>query len=261
MNTKNNIKQIDFLDIDIFKQIHTQTSPGERRSLLAIQRTTARKHDKFSYLEIGSYLGGTIQPYFLDDRCYYIYSIDPRPVKVVDDRSQGYIDYDNNSSQRMLDLLKNMSTNNINKIECIELNSSDIDPTQIVHRPEIVFIDGEHTDEAALADFFFCEKVISDTGTIIFHDFSIIYQAVIDACKYLNEKGRNYTAFKLEEEIFAIFFDKTKVESDKYLNKLHKKNAYFLRLNLISFYIKRKLPKPIKKIIRPIYRFILKIVS
>lgn len=73
-------QQIDSLNVAIFEAIPSQTSTADKRSLLAIHRTTAQKHNEFSYLEIGSHLGGSIQPYLLDDRCIKVYSIDPGPV-------------------------------------------------------------------------------------------------------------------------------------------------------------------------------------
>lgn len=61
--------RINNLDISLFNQIQSQTSKDDRLSLLAIQRATAKKHGYYSYLEIGSHLGGTIQPYLLDTLC------------------------------------------------------------------------------------------------------------------------------------------------------------------------------------------------
>jgi len=226
--------QIDSLDIAIFKAIPSQTSEGDKKSLLAIHRATARKHQEFNYLEIGSHLGGSIQPYLFDERCKKIYSIDPRPTQQPDDRSPGYVAYyDDNSSERMLALLKEIGHGDITKIVCIDLDASVIDPRRIEDPPEITFIDGEHTKTAALSDFRFCEQVISSSGTIVFHDFGIIYPAIFDACRYLKRKHRKFVPLKLEGEVFAIFLDAETIHQDPYLTSLYKKNRYFLsRLKL-----------------------------
>lgn len=73
------IERINKLDLSLYNSILSSTSTGCKRSLLAVQRVTAKKHKKYAYLEIGSHLGGTIQPHLVDDRCRRIYSIDPRP--------------------------------------------------------------------------------------------------------------------------------------------------------------------------------------
>jgi hypothetical protein len=47
------------LDPDLFAAIPTQTSPEDRRSFLILQRAV-RRGGPYSYLEIGSHVGGTI---------------------------------------------------------------------------------------------------------------------------------------------------------------------------------------------------------
>jgi hypothetical protein len=85
------IQRIEELSVDLFDGIPSQTSLADRRSLLAVQRATARRHPEYAYLEIGSHLGGSIQPYLLDPRCSAISSIDPRPSEQPDDRSPGFV--------------------------------------------------------------------------------------------------------------------------------------------------------------------------
>ena len=80
---------IENLDITIFDKIPSQTSEIDRRCLLAIQRHIRNNRDFYNYLEIGSHLGGSIQPHLLDHKCKHILSIDPRPTKQADDRCGG----------------------------------------------------------------------------------------------------------------------------------------------------------------------------
>jgi hypothetical protein len=222
-------QQIDSLNVAIFEAIPSQTSTADKRSLLAIHRTTGQKHKEFSYLEIGSHLGGSIQPYLLDDRCIKVYSIDPRPREQPDDRSPGCVaHYDGNSSERMIFLLKSIGDGDIDKIECIESDASEVDPARILNAPEILLIDGEHTKRAVLSDFRFCAKVASQSGTIAFHDFFIIYPAIVDIFEQLDRERRSYVPLKLEDNVFAIFFDQDKIRMDPYLESLHKKNRDFL---------------------------------
>ena len=235
--------RIDALDISLFESIASQTSSGDRRSLLALQRTVARSRGSYSYLEIGSHLGGSIQPHLVDDRCRKIYSIDPRPQFQPDDRKPGYVaQYVDNSSERMLALLRGIGHGDLGKIETIEADASAVPPARIADTPEIAFIDGEHTYAASLSDFRFCMQVVSPTGIVVFHDFDIIFPAVAEACRILEGQGRSHLPLKLEGGVFAIFLDPQLVHSDPYLAGLYAKNRRALPVYMMRARLRRILP-------------------
>ena len=94
-------KMIDAIDTGLFAMIPSQTTDEDRRTLLSIQRFI-RKNGEYAYLEIGSHLGGTIQPHYLDPRCSLIYSIDKRPPFQPDERGRNF-DYPDNSTEKMLE--------------------------------------------------------------------------------------------------------------------------------------------------------------
>jgi hypothetical protein len=76
-------------DVTLFDHIAlTQSEPDDRKALLAIHDAVARR-GPFTYLEIGSYLGGSLQAVVADPRCKHIISIDPRPEAPPDERG-GY---------------------------------------------------------------------------------------------------------------------------------------------------------------------------
>lgn len=244
-------QRIDSLDVSLFEAITSQTSEGDRRSLLAIQRTTARNHGQFNYLEIGSHLGGTIQPYLLDDRCKKIYSIDPRPSSQPDDRASGYIAYyPENSAERMIEHLKGIGYGDIEKIHCIDLDASQVAPGQIPEVPEVLFIDGEHTRSAVISDFGFCQRVASKTATIVFHDTDIVDAAIEEVCERLKRENRKHTPLKLEGTVFAIFFDHRKVRTDPYLNSIYQEQLSRKRWSWLKAPLKRLLPEPTRRAIR-----------
>ena len=229
---KSTIEQVEALDLSLFEKISSETSIEDRRSLLAVQRATTRRHERYEYLEIGSHLGGSIQPHLVDSRCSKIFSIDPRPLQQPDDRSEvGVCNYENNSTERMLELLRVIAPNEVSKIQCFDMDTSEVDPNQITDRPQIALIDGEHTQKAALSDFHFCNSVISNDGTIVFHDFGIIYPAIRNICIFLDKKHLKYIPLKLEGSVFAIFFDIETIRSDPYLMSL-----YILHKNLLLYY-------------------------
>src|SRR5580700_12032764 len=93
-------ERITALDLSLFDGVSTQTYPEDRSSLLLLQRCVRRSGD-YIYAEIGSHLGGTLQPHLVDSRCTLIYSIDKRPLEQPDE-SRGVWQYEGNSTKRML---------------------------------------------------------------------------------------------------------------------------------------------------------------
>src|SRR4029079_6423764 len=89
------------LDLSLFEQIESQSTDSDRASLLACQLAVRELRPKYNYLEIGSYIGGSIQPYLLAVRCERIFSIDKRPHSRPDERGIDYV-YEHNSTERML---------------------------------------------------------------------------------------------------------------------------------------------------------------
>ena len=73
--------RLDTLDTSLFAHIRSQSTDDDKRTWLALQRAVRRLKGPYSYLEIGSYLGGSIQPYLVDPLCRRIYSIDRRPLE------------------------------------------------------------------------------------------------------------------------------------------------------------------------------------
>jgi hypothetical protein len=243
--------RVDGLDLSLFDAIKSQSSPGDRRSLLTVQRATAKSLGTFVYLEIGSHLGGSIQPYVLDERCSKVYSIDPRPSQQPDDRSPGFIAYyPDNSSAKMLALLRGIQDGNVGKVECIDKDASEVDVSSIDPAPDILFIDGEHTRSAVLSDWAFCEKVAGAGATILFHDFDIVCPAILDICRDLQRRKKAHIPLKLEDNVFAIFLDSARIHSDPHLASLYQRNKTYLRDLERKARIKRLLPGPMISAIR-----------
>lgn len=227
--------RIERLDISLFGNIPSQTSSRDRRSLLAVQRAVARNHPQYAYLEIGSHLGGSIQPHLVDDRCTAVYSIDARPgEQLPDDRAPGFeVTYRNSTTERMLELLGEVA--DTGKITCFDLDAADVDPAAVVTPPMIAFIDGEHTADAVRSDFAFCQKVLDPDGVIVFHDFGILHATIGEICERLRFDRRDHLPLKLEGEVYAIFLDPRVVHDDPYLAALYRRQSvtemtYFARL-------------------------------
>src|SRR5215469_1027867 len=103
------------LDISLFSAIPSQTSYEEKRGLLAAQFAIRDLRTSYDYLEIGSHLGGSIQPHLLDPKCRCICSIDRRLGVQADNRGIPY-KYPDNSTARMLDLLAAIDEKSVSKI-------------------------------------------------------------------------------------------------------------------------------------------------
>jgi hypothetical protein len=192
------------LDVTLLKTIPSQSSRGCRSALLAVQRAVREAFRLYTYLEIGSHLGGSLQAHYLDPRCRLIYSIDKRPPTQWDDRGE-YYDYPDNSTTRMLELLHRAFPEMVPKVVPFDGDAWDCDPELIAKAPQIAFIDGEHTINAAYRDFRFCMKVVDrDWSVILFHDTWIVYNGISLARRYLMEEGLSHEAMMLSGNVYAL---------------------------------------------------------
>lgn len=191
------------LDISLFDKIASQSTDEDRSSMLACQAAVGELRDQYCYLEIGSYLGGSIQPYMVDDRCTTIYSIDKRPRVQPDARGSNWT-YVGNSTERMLDNLKQVSTVGLGKVIAIDGDTREIDPSRVAEKIDICLIDGEHTDDAVVSDFEFCLRVIDGHGAILFHDAQITYNGISDCIDRLKASSTTFNAYLLPHILFVV---------------------------------------------------------
>lgn len=194
--------RINSLDIGLFDKIPSQSTDHDRATLLACQLAVRELRPGYKYLEIGSYLGGSIQPHLLDDKCGKIYSVDKRPEVQPDARGYDWV-YQNNSTARMIELLKGVA-GNTDKITTLDGDTETIKPAQIEEKIDLCFIDGEHTDEAVLRDFKFCLDILNDNGAIMFHDSQITYNGIAASIKYLEERGIKFHGYILPNLVFVV---------------------------------------------------------
>lgn len=199
----NNFEQaLEDLDLTLFEKIQSQSTDDDKRSLLACQLAVRALKPDYTYLEIGSYLGGSIQPHLMDDKCARIYSIDKRPAIQPDERGIDYV-YQNNSTARMLENLRGVAPE-LNKITTIDGDTREVRPAQVGDKAQLCFIDGEHTDTAVMSDFRFCLDVLETAGAIIFHDAQITYNGIADCIKYLEENSYDFHAYCLPSIVFVV---------------------------------------------------------
>lgn len=228
---------ISDLDLKLFEKINSQSVEDDKKSFLACQFATRELKPDYNYLEIGSYLGGSIQPHLLDAKCAKIYSIDKRPLSQPDSRGVDYI-YLNNSTARMMELLKEVAPEAIDKITTIDGDTRQINPSQVSDKMHLCLIDGEHTDEAVLSDFKFCLNVLDKSGAILFHDAAITYNGIADCLRYLEQNSIKFRAYNLPAIVFAIEINDFPMhQSPPILERLTNNHAgYLFSLQMNDYY-------------------------
>ena len=170
-----------------------------------------------------------------------MYSIDPRPLSQPDDRARGHIvHYEGNSTDRMRERLRALDPAGLGKVVCFESDASGVDPAGIDPRPDVAFIDGEHTRRAVLSDYAFCRRVLSPGGTILFDDFPIVYPAVIPIVRSLRASGEAFAAFRLDGKVFGIFLDPGRVGRDPHLSKCQERRRFTLARYALKALFRRR---------------------
>ena len=198
-------QRIESLDTRLFDRVLAASTSGDRMSLLLLQRCV-RRSSSYVYLEIGSYLGGTIQQILVDSRCLQIYSIDKRPV-IQADEMRGEGSYANNSTEQMMTGLRNaFPESQVDKIETFDSDASELNQGQFSPKPNFCFIDGEHTNRAVLSDFLFCLSVCAPDAVIALHDANIIFGGLAQIKRRLRD--RRWRGYLLPDNVYVFLLDR-----------------------------------------------------
>jgi len=164
-----------------FDWIESQTTRQDRLALLSIREALAGSLGTYHYLEVGSHLGGSLQPHIADRRCSRIVSIDPRPCEQPDERWSTTYQYPGNSTARMLENLARVPGADLTKLQTFDCSSWELSPSALGTLVDFVFIDGEHTDAAATKDFHAVRRLTKPDGVIAFHDCGVVLEPILKA--------------------------------------------------------------------------------
>ena len=195
------------LDTSLFEYVRSQSRERDRQTLLALHQACAEHYGSFSYLEIGSHLGGSLQVLIRDPRCLSITSIDPRPLTVTDAR--GTAEYRGNSTERMIRNLESVPGADLAKLHTIEAGTDEIRANSLPTRPQLCFIDGDHTVGAVLRDACFCRQATRNDGAIAFHDRPLVMPAIERFIEGLD--GSSHRAYPLRGSIYVIELGPTRL--------------------------------------------------
>jgi len=193
-------------DTSVFDAIPSETTREDRAALLLL-RERARAEEGYVYLEIGSYLGGTLQPFYADPHCSRIYSIDARPDFVPDARGRQFYHYDrqvNATATMLANLAKAFPAVDARMLRTFDSDASAVDRSLIDPPPHLCFIDAEHTNEAVFRDFCFCLEVSRPDAIIGFHDAGIVFEGIRRIKRHLADAGIRFRGFKLGGSVYAI---------------------------------------------------------
>jgi hypothetical protein len=190
-------ERVDRLDTSLFDHIESGgTSEADLRSLLAMHAALGARAE-FRYLEIGSYLGSSLQAIIADPRCTQVVSIDRREWEAPDELRTRIVRGDNTTAH-MLEFLSRVPGADLEKLTTIDVGIDAIDARSL--RADLCFINGEHTDAAALRDARFCRRVLHERGVIVFHDRTRVDGAIR---AFLRELP-HYCAYPLAHELFVV---------------------------------------------------------
>lgn len=196
---------MDLLDPSVYDAIETQLRPEDRRSLLALLSALRGEVGRYAYLEIGSHLGGSLQPVLLDASCTAAISVDPRPAIQADERGTDFA-YPSNSTEAMTRGLRTaLGEAAVGKLTCFERDASDVTVEDLPERPRFCFIDGEHTDRAVRSDFAACLRFLpAEGGVIAFDDVHVVFRGYAACIERLRLEGISHRSYVLADKIGVI---------------------------------------------------------
>lgn len=180
--------------------IFSQSSDNDKFAILKI-RDILSNRGKYSYCEIGSYLGGSLTPFINDKNCEYILSVDDRGKLLTDERSID-IDYRQFSSQNMLDNLYKHYTD-LSKLEVFD---GSINAVVSDKKFDLIFIDGEHTDYACFRDFIYSHKYLKENSVVMFHDSDLIFKSLKIIQELLICNGIGHKFVKIPNSAVSFIF-------------------------------------------------------
>jgi len=190
-------------NLKIFK-IPSQTAECDKKSLLLLQNIVRRNVRNYIYLEVGSFLGGTLLPHLADPECRLAYSIDKRPASQPDERGRTF-DYVQSSTQEMLaNLEQHLPFSAMLKLQTFDLDASALTADQIAIASDLLFIDAEHTNQAAFRDFLNVYRFAKENSVIAFHDAQYIFDALSNIETFLAYQKVKHEAFVIPDSVFVV---------------------------------------------------------
>ncbi len=189
-------------DTSLFR-VRADLTEEDKISFLSIQKALRTKIGPYAYLEIGSFLGGSLQTFLIDRHCRLVYSIDSRP-NFVDDERGSPRSYAGVTREQMLAELGKHYPGHLDKLRCFDTDTSSIDRGQVDDPPFLCFVDGEHTDDAVFRDFSFCLRVASRPCVILFHDSQVVFGGIQRCLDHLDAEAVPHYCYILPDYLTVV---------------------------------------------------------
>ncbi|MET0745049.1 MAG: hypothetical protein ABWY78_16880, partial [Microvirga sp.] len=134
-------EMIEKCDTSIFS-ILSAMSQGDRTTLLEAINLARNFDPNYTYLEVGSDLGGSIIAPLMDSRCSCALSIDLRPPSQPDERGVDF-DFPDNSAARMRQILEDagVSRGGMLKLQTFDADVSSLTLADLGQMSRVAFID------------------------------------------------------------------------------------------------------------------------
>lgn len=171
--------------------LSSQTSVNDKLVLLKI-RDIFRSWPSYNYVEIGSYLGGSLVPFCRDEHCGNILSIDDRGRDQPDERGANY-DYTAITTRMMID---NLAEQGVPETRVNTFDGSISECDAPVLKYDLMMIDGEHTNWACFRDFVHGQKLLAESAIVMFHDTRLVFNALKIIREHLKASKTEFVFFK-----------------------------------------------------------------
>ena len=182
--------------------IESQTTPNDRKFLLASIVLVSGLKQHYSYVEIGAYLGGSLTPFLLDANCTWVLSIDERGRQQPDERGAKF-DYTGVTHRTMIDKLTEHGIST-DKLQTFDGSVDTFGPSAQTF--DVAFIDGEHTDVACVRDFLWLLPMMKPDAVVMFHDSTLVFKALRIIQLYLRKLGLPFRFMKKTDSAMSAIF-------------------------------------------------------
>jgi hypothetical protein len=190
-------------DLAIFK-IPSQTADGDKRSLLCLQNIVRTHARNYTYLEVGSYLGGTLLPHLADPECRLVYSVDKRPESQLDERGTTFDYVQSNTGKMLATLEQHLPLSILLKLQTFDLDASELTPDHITHACDLIFIDAEHTNKAVFKDFLNVWRFAKESSVVALHDAQYVFDALSNIDALLAHQKVKHRSFVIPDSVFVV---------------------------------------------------------
>ena len=190
-------------NLGIFK-IEPEMLVADRRALLMIQNIVRLHVPGYTYLEIGSAMGGSLFPHLADPACRLAYSVDARPAAQPDERGRSF-DYRHATKAVMLaNLEQHLPLAAMLKLQAFDMDAAELTADDIGQPCDLVFIDAEHTNVAVFRDFLNALSFTKPSAVIVLHDANLVFDALANIECFLQYQGTKHHALVLPDAVFVV---------------------------------------------------------